>query len=217
MWICMSQQNLLSISSIMEAYGVPTAEAFAKQFTADGGVIVSRQTFDVGHLDFRTQLLRIKRENPEVIFLVAFPAEGVAAIKQMKQLGMTQKVIGVSAMDSKDGFLDPLGKLAEGIIISTLTDTSTPGFRARYQREFNREWQGVGTCAAVGYDSVAILGAAFKAVGTDAMDVRSYLSNLRDFPGVSGNITFNLDHDLDREHAIFEVQSGKLQRIVAPP
>jgi branched-chain amino acid transport system substrate-binding protein len=200
-----------AILAIFTDYGKPLAEAFEEDFTRLGGKIIRSEFYNQGERDFRTLLLKIKRANPQAIYLISHPPDGAAAVKQIRQMNLEQLILGTSAINSPEEFFEPLGRLADGIILSDLLDTTSAEFRVRYENKFGRKWPGVSSCAGVGYDDLTIIAEAIRNNGLNSPKIRDYIAALKNYPGVSGPITFDQNGDLDREHAVFKVKNGKLE------
>ncbi len=190
----------IAVLNIDNDFGNSLAKAFVEEFET----VVFSDKYGKEDQDFRTLLTKIKASNPDAVYLVSYQKDGIAVIRQMSELGIKAKILATSGINSVDSFFKPLGELAEGIVFSDLKDSTTEEFRTRYAQKYGKEWPGVGSCAGVSYDAVALIAAGIK-----QGDVKGFLAGVRDFPGVSGPITFDANGDLDREHAIFIVKDGR--------
>src|SRR3989338_23935 len=79
-----------SIIYVNDAYGVGIKEVFTKKFS---GKIVLTDSFENGDTDFRTQLTKIKNENPDVILIVA-RKELPNLLKQITDLKIRSVLLG---------------------------------------------------------------------------------------------------------------------------
>ena len=210
-----------AVLSINNDFGNALAGAFTARLGELGAEIVAVEQYGPEDRDFKTQLIKIKAAKPEAIYLVSYPADGVIAVRQLKELGIAATIITTSGADSEEEFFGPLAELAEGIYFASLADATSLAFRGRYAKTYAKEWPGVNSCAGVAYDDVALIASAMRAVGTDPAQIKNYLSQVKDFAGVSGPITFDGARDLAREHSIFIYENGQRQlapteRIVTP-
>jgi len=205
-----------AVLAVNNGFGKPLADAFREEFGKAGGTTAAFETYDQGASDFRAQLLRIRQAHPQVLFLVSYQPDGLAALRQIAALRLTPRIATTSAMNSPAEVFKPLGPLAEGLILADLPDLTTAEFRSRYAARFGGEWPGVSSCAGVAYDDVQILARAFAAAGTDSTAVRGFLAGLRDYRGVSGVLSFDANGDLEREHEVFMVEQGALRAAGAP-
>ena len=67
--------------------------------------------------------------------------------------------------------------------------------------------------AALHYDATSMLLDAMKKNGPTAEGIKKYLDNLKDFDGVTGKLSFNKEHDVERAGTdgiyVLEVKDGK--------
>ncbi|MFH1052132.1 MAG: ABC transporter substrate-binding protein [bacterium] len=186
-----------AILFVNASYGIGLAETFKNIFSNLGGDVISYESYQQNAYDMREQIITIKKLNPDGLYLPGWPKEMSIALRQLKQLGVKLQIL------SSQGFDDPLilslaGKSAEGVIytVPKEADTSnsiTINFKNKYKSIYGKE---PGVCSASGYDALKILVTAIKNVGTNIDRIQYYLSNLKDFPGVDGNVTFDENGDL---------------------
>jgi branched-chain amino acid transport system substrate-binding protein len=203
--------NLKRVAVLTELndFGASLNEGFQQSFPANGGTIVATESYTRGkQRDFRTQLLKIKQARPDAIYLTGYYSDGVNIVKQMHEIGLNATIMITSGMNSEEDFFKPLGALSEGILISDLPDSTSSEFQARYRATYDK-WPGMTSCASVAYDDVLLVADAMRAVGTDSEKIRDHLAQTKNFPGVSGPLTFDANGDLDREHAVFVWKNGK--------
>lgn len=199
----------VAVLRINNDFGNSLAGVFNEEFEKYGGIIVADEKYPQESRDLKTQLLKIKLVQPDGVYLSSYQPDGISAIKQMDQLGMNVKILATSGINSVDDFFKPLGSLADGIVFADLKDSTTPEFRERYSRLYNKEWPGMGSCASVAYDDVFLVAEGMKKIGYDATALKNFLYSVENFSGISGQITFDRNGDLDREHSIFVVKNGR--------
>jgi branched-chain amino acid transport system substrate-binding protein len=196
-------------------YGMGVSKAFKDAFTAAGGKLVGESSYNLGTKDFRTILARLKAANPDAIFVGGFYTEAAMIASQSKDIGIKAKLIGT------DGSLSPQlmqlsGDAAEGMTLYGMFDPGsapspqTAEFVKAYADKYHEapnEW------AALGYDTALTVGAgatAAKAKGEVNRDtMNTALSNLRNLPGATGNISFQPDGDRAGSLYYFTVRGGK--------
>jgi len=194
-------------------YGVGLADYYTQTFKKAGGVLVQTETYQQGETDFRTQLLKIKKAAPEVLLIVGHIEEIVRLLKQKDELGVKTPVLGpVSFNDPK---LSGLPKeITEGIIFSTptydpknTTDERVVRFVSDFKAEFNAEpdiWAGLA------YDAAAIY---FATVDNEeevsAERVTNDLTEIKDFPGVTGLTSFDENGDVEKKVDLYVVKEGE--------
>lgn len=80
---------------------------------------VARVEFNIGDHDFTPQILQIKAASPDLIMVVANPAEGVVIIRQIRELGLTTPMFVSSTLVDK-ATAASAGAAAEGLTSSYL-------------------------------------------------------------------------------------------------
>ncbi|MFA6399237.1 MAG: ABC transporter substrate-binding protein, partial [archaeon] len=94
--------NKLNISTVciiytQNDYGVGSKSAFESSFSAIGGKVSCVESVDSGAKDVRSQLIKIKEKNPQLIFMGVYPSEGSSVLSQAKELDLNSKFIATSA------------------------------------------------------------------------------------------------------------------------
>lgn len=81
-------------------YGKGLAENFVKTFTESGGNIVAQEAYVAGDTDFNAILTKIKALNSDVIYIPGYYNEAGLIIKQARNLGLNQPILGADGFDS---------------------------------------------------------------------------------------------------------------------
>lgn len=160
--------------------------------------------------DFRSALAKVKSENPDAVFMLGYPDDIALILKQAAEVNLHVQFIAPSTFDAPT-ILPIAGKAAEGTIFiypelapGDLFNHFNSAFKARYDKEpvmYN----------GYGYDIARIMLEAIKRAGTtDGVMVRNTLQNMKDFPGISGSITFNDKGDVSsRTMQMERIKDGK--------
>ena len=201
-----------AILAVQNDFGASLSSSFSKEFVRLGGRIVAEEEFPQKVQDVRAQLLRIKAKNPEAIYLLSYLVDGAVVVKQIKELGLRSRILASSGLNSPD-FFKQVGAMAEGMLLSDLPDSTSREFKQRFENTFHKDWPGMASCTSIAYDDLRLLVKAVETVGEDPTKIKDYLYSIRDFPGITGPITFDRNGDLIRQHAVFEVKNGKPERI----
>lgn len=180
----------------------PTFESYGKST----GLI---EYFDPTASDLRTQLTKIKSQNPTDIFVIAAPRHTGMILNQADELGIDAQFysIGVEGPD----LFRIAGELANGLIYPYSYDnenaeTKVKMFKEKYLQEYGIEPDAV---AANSFDSVMLLSKCFEDVGVDVDDVKNCLLGIKDYSGASGNLNFDENGDAVRNIFIKKVLNGK--------
>ena len=108
---------------------------------------VARVEFNLGDHDFTPQILQIKAASPDVIMVVANPAEGAVIIRQIRELGLATPMFVSSTMVDK-ATAATAGAAAEGLTASYLLPYELELAQSRHGEVDGRLAQGIHQPAA---------------------------------------------------------------------
>ena len=205
-------KNAAVLYDVASDYNKGIAEFFKQTFEANGGKVVSFETYTTNDKDFSAQLTKIKNANPDVIFLPNYYSEVPLQIQQAKRLGITKPYIGSDSWGSEE-LVKLCGSDCEGYYFSThyAADNASPTakkFIDGYKAKYNSTPDDV---AALTYDSFGLLWTALKNAGkVDRQAVRDALAKVPKFEGVTGNMQFQEGSgDPVKSAVILQIKSGK--------
>ncbi|MBX6322724.1 MAG: ABC transporter substrate-binding protein [Rhodospirillaceae bacterium] len=169
---------------------------FKEAYERGGGKIVLEDNYKSGDKSFTAQITKLKSlsEKPDAVYVAAMPDDIGLVVKQMRQAGITQPIVG------GDGYDTPLllevgGEAANNVHFSThafMSEESTPGiqkFYEAYQKAYGTKPENA--FAALGYDAIGLVADAIKRAGSaDPAKIREALASTKDFPGITGSISF---------------------------
>lgn len=202
-------------------YSKGLAKVFRAKFTELGGQITASDfAYQQKDTDFRTLLRKLKRENPEVIFLPGYYTEAGLILKQAREMGLDIPFLGGDGWDSPT--LQSLaGDAIKGNYISShfAADDSDPKvqtFVKNYQKRFKQK---PGAMAALGYDVVLVLADALKrtkAINTE--DLKMAINSTKNFQGVTGLITIDENRNARKSAVVLETttQGNVFKQKVSP-
>ena len=171
--------------------------------------IVALEHITPGDKDFTAVLTKLKRINPDVIYMSVYQPEGSLMVRQAKALGIKSKMLSEDAVYHPK-FLEVGGEAAEGTYLTFAKAPDTPE-RREFEKTYKKMWNvdTVGSYAFYAYDAGMILLEAIKKAGST--DTNKLVDTLRNttWSGVTGEIKF--DHKGDRElaHVVWIVKDGK--------
>jgi len=175
-----------------------------------GGQIVITQSYQAGDQDFNAQITSIKGANPEVIFVPGYYGDVALIAKQARDKGLTAPLIGGDGWDSPS--LYQIGGAAlDG---SYFTNHYSPYDLDPRVQKFVKDYQSrYGTVpdalAATGYDAALIMFDAIKRANSlDGAAIRDALAATKNFPGVTGTVTFNENRDAVKPIMMIKIEPG---------
>jgi branched-chain amino acid transport system substrate-binding protein len=197
---------------VASEYNKGIAEIFKEVYEKNGGKVVAFETYTTNDKDFSSQLTKIKKAEPDIIFLPNYYSEVPLQIQQAKRLGITVPFIGADAWGSSE-LIKLCGADCNDYYFSThyaadaATET-TKKFIAGYQAKYGVIPDDV---AALTYDSFGLLLQALKTAGkNDRQAVRDALAKIPLYDGVTGNMQFKEGSgDPIKSAVILKIKDGK--------
>ena len=211
-----ASQNLSAKSAVIvqdnsSDYAKGLAKNFKETFTAAGGTIVAEEGYVAKDKDFNAILTSIKGKQFDVIFLPGYYQEAGLIIKQARDLGITQPILGA------DGFDSPV--LLELAGASTLNDVyfsnhyssldqdpKVQDFITAFKEKYGSE---PNAFHALGYDlGMYIADAISRAGSTDPTAIKDALASTTDFAGVTGTFSMGEDHNPIKSAVVIGLENG---------
>ncbi len=192
----------VAIFSTIGSWENSVVPVFKEQISKNGLTLVASESADPTKTDFKTQISKIKASSPDVIYIQALEPSAGTFIRQARQLGLGMPIIYATALDPS--LVDAAGglKALEGLAYPVYK-SSTPEFLEKFKKEYGRE---AGVSADTAYDSVNVLAEAIKRANSDdPQKVKDQLQKIADFPGASGNITFDMTRNRGKADVILMV------------
>ncbi|HBY95846.1 MAG TPA: amino acid ABC transporter substrate-binding protein [Chloroflexi bacterium] len=198
-------------------YTTLLGQYFKSRFTELGGTLVLEDSYDDKATDFSAQIAKVKAlpQQPDFYFISAMPYNVGPVVKQFRDAGITGPVVGGDGYDTPD-LVSVAGPAAENVFFTThaLMDASggTEGikkFIAAYKAEYNHDPENA--FAALGYDTMYLIADAIKRAGsTDASAIKKAIEETKNFPGITGSITFSPEsHVPQKGVTIIAVKNGQ--------
>ena len=184
------------------SYGKTLAGEFVKALKtlpSVGGtrpVIVYYNMIQVGKTEYGAFLSELSSYKPDVIFLAGEHDDAGHLIKDFSKYGLTNtNFIGGDGIDHQE-FIRIGGVHTEGALVITVPKIVSEKFIEEYKEIFSEEPTGY---SANAYDAANILINAIRTVvERDPEKIAKEIAMVKDFPGVTGLITFDKNGDLTR-------------------
>lgn len=193
-------------------WGAEMRDLWSKEAQARGYQLTTDQQYAPGAKDFSTMILQAKNAGTEVIMSLPNPPDGLAIMKQMKELTYAPKLTIVVRAADGIAWGQNLGKDGDYVLLMpgwnpAMKFTGVADMTKRYQDKFNIPAQ-----ATVGpaYAVIQILTDALQRAGSldrDAIRDAIAATNLKD--SVIGPIQFNPDGTGKVTNIVNQYQDGK--------
>jgi branched-chain amino acid transport system substrate-binding protein len=188
---------------------------------------VAQESYNVGDSDFSAQILRLKRENPELVFLYAYHKEAGIIVRQAAALGLAVKWLGGGAT-STPLFAQAAGDAGVGFVsiqpIPALTESDhrdMVGYREKLRTLYPGGFPAgrPSDYDMYNYGGAQVLVEGLKRAGADLTRQRfvTALESLRDFhTGTTFPVTFSSnDHEGSKGATFIEILPGGKRRLLS--
>ena len=181
------------------------AEEFKKAWEKrhGAGSIVAYESFTTKDTDFSSQLTKIIKSGAQVLFAPQYYNEVPLVVQQAKELGWKGPIVGSDSWGSTET-VQLCGEACYGLYFSTHyaaagAKGATKAFIDRYNDTYGYIPDDV---AALTWDALRLAEQAIKDAGKvtgriakDREAVRNALANIKNFAGITGNMTFTQEGD----------------------
>jgi ABC-type branched-subunit amino acid transport system substrate-binding protein len=167
-----------------------------------------------GSKDFSATLTQIKTLNPQITYFTGYFSDGGLMLKQFAQLGVPGRFMAGDANNSP-AFISLAGSAADKALITCAPTPSlipsAKGFVRQYKSTYHTE---PGAYSTYSYDGANILLSAIaKAHSTSGPAIIKQLKKVKNFPGITGPITFNSKGDrVQIQYIVETVRNGTFVR-----
>jgi branched-chain amino acid transport system substrate-binding protein len=167
------------------------------------GSVVAFESFTTKDTDFSSQLSKINKSDAQVLFTPQYYNEVALIVQQAHELGWTGPIVGSDSWGSAET-VTLCGKDCYGLFFSTHyaaagAQGATKEFIERYEKKYGYTPDDV---AALTWDSLRLVQTAIEnsgtltgKIGSDRKSVRDALAQIKNFNGITGDMTFTEEGD----------------------
>ena len=167
------------------------------------GSVVAFESFTTKDTDFSSQLSKITKSGAQVLFTPQYYNEVALIVQQAHELGWTGPIVGSDSWGSAET-VTLCGKDCYGLFFTTHyaaagAQGATKEFIERYEEKYGYTPDDV---AALTWDSLRLVQTAIENSGTltgdikkDRKAVRDALTRIKNFKGITGDMTFTEEGD----------------------
>ena len=202
-----------AILYVKNDWGQGLQKVFSDEFQKLGGTIVFNDGAAQDATDVKSIVTKMKAANPDVIYMPVYPALAVIAMKQMKQIGITQPVVGGDALEASE-FLS--SGAADGVTYVTAAVGNSDAFQAKV-KAVNGQDAVINIITPLGYDALNVYAQVIGEKGTNAKDIIAGLKALDYKTGVSfPEISYDQNGDLKQASYDVKIVKGTTPQIITP-
>ncbi|WP_205718525.1 branched-chain amino acid ABC transporter substrate-binding protein [Actinomadura sp. WMMA1423] len=191
-------------------YAKGLADAAANSAKQAGGQVVYENALQPGQSDYGPVLTKIASARPDVLYFTGYFAEAGLLMKQRKQLGLRFALMGGDATTDST-VLKTAGSAAGGYIATTAPLAKDLPAAAKFVSAYKAANKAdPGPFSVYEYDAVKVVAKAIDDAGsTRGAAITEALHKIKDFPGITGPITFDEKGDrTDPLYITVQVQNG---------
>lgn len=194
-------------------YGQGISKVFVSKFISLGGKISIQKSFESGVNDFKSQLTAIKETKPDGLYIIAAAEIGII-LKQKSELNLVDVQIFTVGLAENPKVIEIAGEAANNVFYSypsfqvNSADKEILNFVSNFKAKYKNEPD---VLAAYGYDLMNITLKAIKNNYDNSEKIKNALYNLRNFNGVTGQTSFDLNGDVTKTAGIKVIKQGKFE------
>jgi branched-chain amino acid transport system substrate-binding protein len=189
---------------------VGLADSFAAKLRELGGTVVADESYKAGDQDVKAQLTSLAAKDPQAIYVPGYYTDVALIARQARELGLAQPLLGGNGWDSSKLYEIGGGAL-DGSYFSNHYSPDDPDprvqdFVTRYKEVWGEVPDGL---AAMGYDAARVaMDAMVRAGEPTGVAIRDALAQTKAFPGVTGVITLDAEHNAVKAAVVLVVKNG---------
>jgi len=188
--------------------------AFKKAFLQNSGTkIVAEVAYSGQTSDFMSIVKKVKKENPDVVFIPGFPNQINSLLNELK--GFEPVILGADGWDSPD--VENNKNRVENVYFSTHfssedSDKSVVDFLSDFKKKYGPNAK-PGLFAALGYDAALLAMDSYMRAKNPktSENINSALLETQNFKGVTGTLSLDADHNPKKSVVILKTTSKGFQ------
>ncbi len=195
----------LGILYFENEWGQAYRDGIKSYLEAHGGQLLIHEVYTVD-FDARTQLLKIKNANPDAVVIV--DALGGEMFKQAKEIGLSTPLL--SEWEIENPAEGTNMSLFEGVVYALPVFDKTD-FHARFSEKYGKDANIVHVDS---YDATMILSKALDACENNPQCMIDFVTNLKNYPGAGGPMTFNKETwNFEKRFVFKTVKNGEFVKL----
>lgn len=183
------------------------------------GSVVAYESFTTGDQDFSSQLTNIGAAGCDIFFTPQYYNEVPLIVEQAQNLGLTMPILGSDSWGDPQ-LLELCGSDCDGYFFSThYVASGATGATQEFIEKFEaRHGETPSDVGALTWDSMRLLVQALENCGTitgnladDRACIRDGLAEIRDFAGITGEMSFDEQGDPVKCAVIVRIEGGEVE------
>ncbi|MCL6646921.1 MAG: branched-chain amino acid ABC transporter substrate-binding protein [Chloroflexi bacterium] len=198
------------------AYGLGLADEFFAGLQQASGQVVLALPLPPGERSFAQHLPALRAANPDAIFFAGDYPDGITFVRELRQAGLPTPLLA-SDGNFVDQFIDELGALAEGVLISTITPDPRVVAPKEWFAAFQQlEQRNPGIDATTGYSAMDVLLAGVQRANSASGAAIAEAIRSLEFTSLVGRIAYDSNGDLREQRVFFyRVEGGRFRQLAS--
>ena len=191
----LGKRKAVIYQDVKNDYATGLAEDFQKKFEELGGEVVSVESYQQGDTDFNAVITNIKGMDFDVLYIPGYYSESGLIIKQARDAGITQTIVGPDGMDSPK-LMELAGAANLNDVYFTTAYTTVnaseelQNFIESYKAEYNEEPD---MFSVLAFDATNLGLQALEEAGATGEALNNAIANM-EFTGLTGSFGFDDAH-----------------------
>jgi len=221
------KKRKVTLVTLNNDFGQSLAAGFKEAAGKFGISVVSEYTFGMADRQFGAIVASVRKDDPELIFVVGYYFNGGPLVAQLRAAGIKAQIVGTEGFDSQH-FLNIVKDAGDGLIIATALDRDTKSAATRkFIDDFEAKYKTpADMVAASTHSAVNVAAEAVRRAGdSDTAKIRAAIAGLKNFEVAAGRMSFNELGESYKPAQIQIIKAGKYQHfatiddpvLLAPP
>lgn len=195
------------------SYGSSLASEFVKEIdkTIKHPEVIFYKTYSVDSSDFSKEISQLKQNPPDFIFFAGEYGDAAKFLTKLRSSGLKSVFLGSEGVFDEE-LIASAKTASEGALVISLPKIEDEKFIIKYKEKFGKD---IGAYSANSFDATNILiNAIEKTKSNDSAKVAKALLQTKDFPGLTGSLSFNEKGDLTNPNfTIYKIEKGKFETL----
>lgn len=188
----------IGIFCINNDFSLGIKSVFEKNYLSKGGKVVFIELVNENTKDMRSIVQKNSKKSIKGLYIIGYANDVGTILKSIKESKINVPVYSTSSAENALLF-DILKEQANGLIYTA--PAYNPNSKDFTVKNFVTNFDSIyhytpPVNSATGFDAIQIIYKAIESVGNDSEKIKQYLYSLKDFPGVSGNTSFDSNGDV---------------------
>lgn len=196
-------------------YSMGLADYFRKTFTELGGEIVADEKYYTKDLIYLQSLMKIRKANPHVLFVPGYYFDVSKIAFQARDLKIKAPLMGGDGWDSENIFELSKGAIQDSYFSSHYTQEDPRRIVQQFIYDYLvKHGKKPDALAAAGYDAaVMVFNVITEKESIEPKAIRDGLAAIKDYEGITGQITMNEKRDAIKSAVILQVLNDKFNYV----